>query len=160
MLGRAVCWRGVRECRRVPLCASLLHGAQWPSTGAGRAGRGTRGYAAAPGASVGASTGASVGADPAPQQAAPASRLAFLAAMVPGESAVAKAAYAAVGGGVATLLVTQGIYIPNDETLVLVAFALTTRALYVKLAGPVGAYLQASINVRVWPCARPQLISL
>lgn len=68
--------------------------------------------------------------------------------MIPGEGALAKTAYTAVGGGLATLLVSQGIYIPNDETLVLLAFAVTIRALYVKLAGPLGDYLQSSINVR------------
>lgn len=71
-----------------------------------------------------------------------------LLALLPGDTAFSKTAYATIGTGLGAFLISKGIYIPNDETLVLVAFAITVRALYTKLSGPVGEYLEASINVR------------
>lgn len=75
------------------------------------------------------------------------SRAKALLAMLPGETAFSKTAYATIGTGLGAFLISKGIYIPNDETLVLVAFAITIRALYTKLSGPVSEYLEKSINV-------------
>lgn len=72
-----------------------------------------------------------------------------LLALLPGETAFSKTAYATMGTGLGAFLISQGIYIPNDETLVLVAFALTTRALYTKLSGPLSEYLEKSIQVNI-----------
>jgi F-type H+-transporting ATPase subunit b len=74
------------------------------------------------------------------------SKLRALINLIPGESAIGKLGYTAVGGGLATFLISQELYIPNDETLVLVAFALATRALYTRLSGPLSAYLDTSIG--------------
>lgn len=74
------------------------------------------------------------------------SRAKGLLAMLPGETAFSKTAYATIGTGLGAFLISKGIYIPNDETLVLVAFAITIRALYNKLSGPVSEYLENSIN--------------
>ena len=76
------------------------------------------------------------------------SRAKSLLAMLPGETAFTKTAYATIGTGLGAFLISKGIYIPNDETLVLVAFAITMRALYNKLSGPVSEYLDKSISVR------------
>ena len=59
-----------------------------------------------------------------------------------------KTAYATLGTGLSAFLVSQGIYIPNEETLVLVAFVITVRALYNKLAGPMSDFLDASVQVK------------
>lgn len=67
--------------------------------------------------------------------------------MLPGETAFSKTAYATIGTGLGAFLIAKGIYIPNDETLVLLAFAITVRALYTKLSGPVSEYLENSIKV-------------
>lgn len=67
--------------------------------------------------------------------------------MLPGDTAFTKTAYATIGTGLGAFLISKGIYIPNDETLVLIAFAITMRALYNKLSGPVSEYLENSINV-------------
>ena len=67
--------------------------------------------------------------------------------MLPGETAFSKTAYATIGTGLSAFLIAKGIYIPNDETLVLLAFAITVRALYTKLSGPVSEYLENSIKV-------------
>lgn len=77
------------------------------------------------------------------------SRAKALLAMLPGETAFSKTAYATIGTGLGAFLISKGIYIPNDETLVLVAFAITIRALYNKLSGPVSEYLEKSISVRM-----------
>ncbi len=69
--------------------------------------------------------------------------------MLPGDTAFSKTAYATIGTGLGAFLISKGIYIPNDETLVLVAFAITIRALYTKLSGPVSEYLDKSINVKI-----------
>lgn len=69
--------------------------------------------------------------------------------MLPGDTAFSKTAYATIGTGLGAFLIAKGIYIPNDETLVLAAFAITIRALYTKLSGPVSEYLENSINVKV-----------
>ena len=74
------------------------------------------------------------------------SRAQGLLAMLPGETAFSKTAYATIGAGLGAFLISKGIYVPNDETLVLVAFAITIRALYNKLSGPVSEYLENSIN--------------
>lgn len=76
------------------------------------------------------------------------SRAQNLLAILPGETAFTKTAYATIGTGLGAFLISKGIYIPNDETLVLVAFAITIRALYNKLSGPISEYLEASINVK------------
>ena len=65
--------------------------------------------------------------------------------LLPGNTNFAKTAYATIGTGLGAFLITKGIYIPNDETLVLIAFALTTRVLYNKLSGPLSEYLEQSI---------------
>ena len=75
------------------------------------------------------------------------SRAKSLLALLPGDTAFTKTAYATIGTGLGAFLISKGIYIPNDETLVLAAFALTIRALYTKLSGPVSEYLEKSINV-------------
>ena len=75
------------------------------------------------------------------------SRAKSLLAMLPGDTAFSKTAYATIGTGLGAFLIAKGIYIPNDETLVLAAFAITIRALYTKLSGPVSEYLENSINV-------------
>ena len=75
------------------------------------------------------------------------SRAKSLLAMLPGDTAFTKTAYATIGTGLGAFLIAKGIYIPNDETLVLAAFAITIRALYTKLSGPVSEYLENSINV-------------
>ena len=77
------------------------------------------------------------------------SRAQSLLAMLPGDTAFSKTAYATIGTGLGAFLISKGIYIPNDETLVLVAFAITIRALYNKLSKPVSEYLETSINVRI-----------
>lgn len=69
--------------------------------------------------------------------------------MLPGDTAFTKTAYATIGTGLGAFLIAKGIYIPNDETLVLAAFAITIRALYTKLSGPVSEYLENSINVNM-----------
>lgn len=76
------------------------------------------------------------------------SRAKSLLAMLPGDTAFSKTAYATIGTGLGAFLIAKGIYIPNDETLVLAAFAITIRALYNKLSGPVSEYLENSINVK------------
>lgn len=63
-----------------------------------------------------------------------------------------KTTYATLGSGVAAFLISKGIYIPNEETLVLVAFIIVVRGLFVKLSGPVTAYLDAEFNVRRRAC--------
>lgn len=75
------------------------------------------------------------------------SRAKSLLAMLPGDTAFSKTAYATIGTGLGAFLIAKGIYIPNDETLVLAAFAITIRALYTKLSGPVSEYLENSISV-------------
>ena len=70
-----------------------------------------------------------------------------LLALLPGDTAFTKTAYATIGTGLGAFLISKGIYVPNDETLVLIAFAITMRALYNKLSGPVSEYLENSINV-------------
>lgn len=76
------------------------------------------------------------------------SRAKSILAMLPGDTAFSKTAYATIGTGLGAFLIAKGIYIPNDETLVLAAFAITIRALYTKLSGPVSEYLENSINVK------------
>lgn len=77
-----------------------------------------------------------------------ASRAQALIDLLPGSTALTKTAYATIGTGLGAFLITKGIYIPNDETLVLVAFAFTIRALYNKLSGPLSSYLESSITVK------------
>jgi hypothetical protein len=60
---------------------------------------------------------------------------------------VRKATYASLTGGLTAFLVANGIYIPNDETLILIAFIIVTRVLYVKLGTPVANLIDASISV-------------
>ncbi len=60
---------------------------------------------------------------------------------------VRKAAYATITGGLVSFLVANGIYIPNDETLILVAFALVVRVLYVKLSPLLTDLIDSGINV-------------
>lgn len=66
--------------------------------------------------------------------------------MLPGDSLTKKSAYATLGGGLTAFLVSQGIYIPNEETLILVAFLIMARLAYVKLASPIGSMLQDYIT--------------
>lgn len=66
----------------------------------------------------------------------------------PGSTIVRKAAYATITGGLVAFLVSNGIYIPNDETLILVAFALVVRVLYVKLSPLLTDLIDSGINVR------------
>lgn len=65
----------------------------------------------------------------------------------PGATPFRKATYATLTGGLTAFLVANGIYIPNDETLILVAFIVTSRFLYLKLATPITKLLDESINV-------------
>lgn len=65
---------------------------------------------------------------------------------------VRKATYATLTGGLTAFLVANGIYIPNDETLILVSFLIVVRALYVKLGTPVANMIDASINVWLKVC--------
>jgi hypothetical protein len=93
-------------------------------------------------------TTSSANAEKAPLSTAQAaSRAQALIDLLPGSTALTKTAYATIGTGLAAFLITKGIYVPNDETLVLIAFALTTRTLYTKLSGPLSSYLETSITV-------------
>lgn len=76
-----------------------------------------------------------------------ASRAQAIIDLLPGSTAFSKTAYATIGTGLGAFLISKGIYVPNDETLVLIAFALTIRTLYNKLSGPLSSYLEASIAV-------------
>lgn len=67
--------------------------------------------------------------------------------MFPGETLFKKSAYATLFGGAMSFLVSKGIYIPNEETLILVAFLIMSRLAYVKLADPIGSLFQSYINV-------------
>jgi hypothetical protein len=67
--------------------------------------------------------------------------------LFPGATNLRKATYATVTGGITAFLVANGIYIPNDETLILAAFILVTRVLYVKIGGPLANLIDSSINV-------------
>lgn len=67
--------------------------------------------------------------------------------MFPGDSLFKKSAYATVAGGITAFLVSNGIYIVNEETLVLVAFLIMSRFAYVKLSGPLGEFFENYINV-------------
>ncbi len=75
------------------------------------------------------------------------SRAQALIDLLPGSTAFSKTAYATIGTGLGAFLITKGIYVPNEETLVLIAFALTIRTLYNKLNGPLSSYLESSITV-------------
>lgn len=65
----------------------------------------------------------------------------------PGTTNFKKATYATLTAGLAAFLVTSGIYIPNDETLILAAFLIVTRVLYVKLSAPITNLIDSTINV-------------
>lgn len=60
-----------------------------------------------------------------------------------------KATFATLTGGLTAFLVTKGIYIPNDETLILVAFLIVARVLYVKLSTPLANLIDSSIKVKL-----------
>ena len=62
-----------------------------------------------------------------------------------------KATYATLTGGLAAFLVSSGVYIPSDETLILAAFLIVTRVLYVKLAIPITKMIDSGIDVRAKP---------
>lgn len=64
----------------------------------------------------------------------------------PGNTLARKATYATITSGLTAFLVANGIYIPNDETLILVAFIIVSRVLYVKLGAPVAALLDGAID--------------
>lgn len=64
----------------------------------------------------------------------------------PGDTLVRKATYATLTGGLMAFLVANGIYIPNDETLILAAFVLVARALYVKMASPIAKLIDGNIE--------------
>jgi len=64
----------------------------------------------------------------------------------PGDTLARKATYATLTGGLMAFLVANGIYIPNDETLILAAFVLVARALYVKLASPIAKLIDGNIG--------------
>ncbi len=66
--------------------------------------------------------------------------------MFPGDTNAKKAAYATLTGGLMAFLVANNIYIPNDETLILAAFTIVVRTLYVKLSGPLSDMIEAGIN--------------
>lgn len=67
--------------------------------------------------------------------------------MIPGNSLLKKSAYTTLGGALTAALVASGIYIPNEETLILVAFLIMARLGYVKLATPIGSLFQSYIDV-------------
>lgn len=69
----------------------------------------------------------------------------------PGETKMRKATYATLTGGLTAWLVANGIYIPNEETLIVVAFAIVTRVLYIKLRAPITNLIDSSINVSQLP---------
>lgn len=64
----------------------------------------------------------------------------------PGNTLARKATYATIVSGLTAFLVANGIYIPNDETLILAAFVIVSRFLYVKLSAPVAALLDGAID--------------
>lgn len=64
----------------------------------------------------------------------------------PGSTLARKATYATITSGLTAFFVANGIYIPNDETLILVAFIIVSRVLYVKLGTPVAALIDGAID--------------
>lgn len=66
--------------------------------------------------------------------------------MFPGDTNAKKATFATLTGGLMAFLVANNIYIPNDETLILAAFIIVVRTLYVKLGGPIADMIDAAIN--------------
>ncbi len=69
--------------------------------------------------------------------------------MFPGDTLFKKSAYATLTGGLVSFLVSKGIYVPNEETLILVAFLIMSRLAYVKLAGPIGTLFETYITVEI-----------
>lgn len=67
--------------------------------------------------------------------------------MFPGDSPFKKSAYATVAGGIGAFLISKGIYVVNEETLVLVAFLIMSRFAYVKLSQPISEFFEGYINV-------------
>lgn len=65
----------------------------------------------------------------------------------PGSTNVRKATYATITGGITAFLVSSGIYIPNDETLIVAAFIIVVRVLYVKLSPLITNLIDSGINV-------------
>lgn len=76
------------------------------------------------------------------------SKITLLLDLIPGESKIRKSIFFTATAAIATYLIKSGIYIVNHETLVLIAFYLAMRLLYLKVGPPLGEYLQASIDVR------------
>jgi F-type H+-transporting ATPase subunit b len=76
------------------------------------------------------------------------SRAKSILKLFPGETMFSKTAYVTITTGLVSFLISKGIYIPNEETLVLISFLITVRALYNKLSKPISDYLENSINVR------------
>lgn len=75
--------------------------------------------------------------------------------LLPGETPFKKSAFATIAGGIGAFLVSKGIYIVNEETLVLVAFLIMARLAYVKLSGPIGEFFEGYIMVRQGRWHRP-----
>lgn len=69
--------------------------------------------------------------------------------MLPGDNIFKKSAFATVSGGLTAFLVSQGIYVPNEETLILVAFLIMARLAYVKLASPIAGLFESYITVNI-----------
>ena len=75
------------------------------------------------------------------------SKINLLLDMIPGETKIRKSICFTTTAAIVTYLIKSGIYIVNHETLVLIAFYLAMRWLYLKVGPPIGEYLQASIDV-------------
>lgn len=75
------------------------------------------------------------------------SKIELLLDLIPGGTKIRKSICFTTTAAVMTYLIKSGIYIVNHETLVLVAFYLAMRLLYIKVGPPLGEYLQASIDV-------------
>jgi len=69
--------------------------------------------------------------------------------MLPGENNFKKALYSALGGGATAGLIASNIYIPNEETLILIAFLIMSRLAYVKLSAPISSLFDSYVQVTI-----------
>lgn len=67
--------------------------------------------------------------------------------MLPGDTFLKKTTFATLGAGLASFLISKGIYVFDGESLILISFLIVTRYLYLKLSGPLSDYLQGLIDV-------------
>lgn len=68
--------------------------------------------------------------------------------MLPGENNFKKALYSVLGGGATAGLIASDIYIPNEETLILIAFLIMSRLAYVKLSAPISSLFESYVQVK------------